>query len=91
MRSSRSAGYCASRAARSPRGPTASWKSSNGAVAARTISDAHVMEAVREIALSLDRHGRRKLTPEGLYGPEDDRIEYEQAHYAALNPEPQPV
>lgn len=45
-----------------------SWKSSNRAVAARTISDAHVMDAVREIAWSLDRHGRRKLTPEGLYG-----------------------
>ena len=45
-----------------------SWKSSNRAVAARTISDAHVMDAVREIAWSLDRHGRHKLTPEGLYG-----------------------
>ena len=45
-----------------------SWRSSDRAVAARTISDAHVMDAVRDIAWTLDQNGRRKLTPEGLYG-----------------------
>lgn len=37
-------------------------------VAARTITDAHVVDAVREVAWATDRHGQRKLTPEGLYG-----------------------
>ena len=37
-------------------------------VAARTVSDAHVLDAVREVAWTTDRHGRRRLTPEGLYG-----------------------
>jgi transposase InsO family protein len=45
-----------------------SWKTSGRAVAARTITDAQVMDAVRDIAWTLDQHGRRKLTPEGLYG-----------------------
>ena len=51
-------------AARTYRG----WKSSSRVVAARTISDAQVVDAVRGIAWTTDRHGRRKLTPEGLYG-----------------------
>jgi transposase InsO family protein len=45
-----------------------SWKTSGRAVAARTMTDAQVMDAVRDIAWTLDQHGRRKLTPEGLYG-----------------------
>lgn len=45
-----------------------SWKTSGRAVAARTITDAQVMDAVCDIAWTLDQHGRRKLTPEGLYG-----------------------
>jgi putative transposase len=36
--------------------------------AARTISDAQVLDAVRAAAWSLDDQGRRTLTPEGLYG-----------------------
>jgi len=44
------------------------WKRANRPVAARTISDAQVLDVVREVAWTLDREGRRKLTPEGLYG-----------------------
>ncbi len=36
--------------------------------AARTVSDATVMDAVRDLAWALDAHGRRRLAPEGLYG-----------------------
>ena len=46
------------------------WK--RGAVAARTFTDAHVVDAVRDAAWDtvIDAKGReyRKLTPEGLYG-----------------------
>jgi hypothetical protein len=35
---------------------------------ARNVTDAHVMDAVRDIAWTTDQHGRSKLTPEGLYG-----------------------
>jgi putative transposase len=45
-----------------------SWRSTSRVVAARTITDAQVVDAVREIAWSIDQHGRRRLTPEGLYG-----------------------
>lgn len=45
-----------------------SWKTGARSVAARTITDAHVVDAVRDIAWTLDQHGRRRLTPEGLYG-----------------------
>ncbi len=37
-------------------------------VAARTVSDARVVDAVRDIAWTTDAQGRRKLNPEGLYG-----------------------
>lgn len=37
-------------------------------VTARTVIDAQVMDAVRDVACATDHHGRRKLTPEGLYG-----------------------
>ncbi|WP_256933066.1 IS3 family transposase, partial [Rhodococcus sp. MH15] len=36
--------------------------------AARTVSDAHVIDAVREVVWNTDADGRRKMTPEGLYG-----------------------
>lgn len=45
-----------------------SWKQAGRTIAARTVSDAQVVDAVREIARATDQHGRRKLTPEGLYG-----------------------
>ena len=45
-----------------------SWRRAGRGVAARTVSDARVVDAVRDIAWTTDQHGRRKLTPEGLYG-----------------------
>lgn len=49
-----------------------SWKGTGRVVAVRTVSDAHVVDAVREIAWAtkVDADGvlMRKLTPEGLYG-----------------------
>lgn len=45
-----------------------SWKGAGRVVAARTMSDAQVVDAVREAAWTTDHHGRRRLTPEGLYG-----------------------
>ena len=36
--------------------------------AARTVSDAHVVDAVRDVVWNTDPDGRRKMTPEGLYG-----------------------
>ena len=45
-----------------------SWKDTNRPVAARTVSDAQVLDAVRDLAWRVDDQGRRKLTPEGLYG-----------------------
>ena len=45
-----------------------SWNRAGRAVATRTVSDAQVVDAVRDIAWTTDNQGRRKLTPEGLYG-----------------------
>ena len=45
-----------------------SWRQSSRPVAERTISEALVIDAVRDIAWRVDREGRRRLTPEGLYG-----------------------
>jgi len=45
-----------------------SWNLTGRAVAARTVADAQVVNAVRDIAWSTDAQGRRKLAPEGLYG-----------------------
>lgn len=42
------------------------WKTT--APSARTVSDAHAVEAVRETAWTTTTDGRRALTPEGLYG-----------------------
>lgn len=36
--------------------------------AARTLSDAQVVDAVRDAAWTTDPQGRRRLAPEGLYG-----------------------
>ncbi len=36
--------------------------------AARTVSDAHVINSVRSAVWRTDEDGRRKMTPEGLYG-----------------------
>ena len=48
------------------------WKHAGRVVAARTVSDAHVVDAVRDIAWTtkVDSDGVlvRKLSPEGLYG-----------------------
>ena len=48
-----------------------SWKQTGrepGRVAARTITDAHVMDAVRDTAWTSDHNGVRMMAPEGLYG-----------------------
>jgi putative transposase len=48
-----------------------SWKQTgrdSSRIAVRTITDAHVVEAVRTTAWSTNQHGVRKLAPEGLYG-----------------------
>ena len=45
------------------------WKAANRQVAARTITDAHVADAIRDIAWKpCPKTGKPKLTPEGLYG-----------------------
>jgi transposase InsO family protein len=45
-----------------------SWKQPDRAVAERTITDAIVIDLVRDLAWRVDEQGRRRLTPEGLYG-----------------------
>ncbi|MEJ7648252.1 MAG: IS3 family transposase [Nakamurella sp.] len=45
-----------------------SWHRTGRAVAARTITDATVVDAIRDSAWAAGRDGRRQLTPEGLYG-----------------------
>ena len=44
------------------------WRTAAGRVAARTVSDAVVYDAVRSAAWTTDAHGARVLAPEGLYG-----------------------
>ena len=39
-----------------------------GRVAARTVTDAQVVDLIGELAWTLDPYGRRRLAPEGLYG-----------------------
>ena len=75
MRSSRSAGSCQSRAARSPHGPAERKRalpSSSQVVADRTVSDAIVKSVVRDAAWTIDEHGPmagvRRLTPGGPTG-----------------------
>lgn len=42
------------------------WRTA--APAARTLTDALVCDAVRDAAWAVDHTGRRRMTPEGLYG-----------------------
>jgi transposase InsO family protein len=44
------------------------WKRGDRQLADRTITDAQVIDLVRELAWTTDADGHRKLTPEGLYG-----------------------
>jgi transposase InsO family protein len=44
------------------------WKRRNRPVAERTVSDAMVTDAVRDIAWTTNARGERVLAPEGLYG-----------------------
>jgi len=44
------------------------WAQPDRTIAARTVSDAAVEGAVRRLAWTVDEHGCRRLTPEGLYG-----------------------
>jgi putative transposase len=44
------------------------WSQPDRVVADRTISDAHVEDVVRSLAWTVGDDGRRRLTPEGLYG-----------------------
>ena len=44
------------------------WTRPGREVAARTLGDALVVDAVRDLAWTTDADGRRRLTPEGLYG-----------------------
>jgi putative transposase len=45
-----------------------SWKAPQRVVAARTVTDAVVLDAVRDAAWTLTAAGVRVMTPEGLYG-----------------------
>ncbi len=45
-----------------------SWRSARGRVADRTVTDAQVLDAVRDTAWTTDAAGQRRLAPEGLYG-----------------------
>jgi transposase InsO family protein len=42
------------------------WKKNTAA--ARTVNDARVVDVIRDIAWRVDETGRRRMTPEGLYG-----------------------
>jgi len=44
------------------------WRQASRQVATRTLSDAIVTDTVRDIAWTTGPDGRRKMTPEGLYG-----------------------
>lgn len=44
------------------------WSQPDRQVAARTHTDALVEDKVRDLAFKVDEQGRRRLTPEGLYG-----------------------
>ena len=44
------------------------WKRTGQVAAERTITDAQVVDAVRDIAWTTNPPGRRKLAPAGLYG-----------------------
>lgn len=44
------------------------WKQAGRPVAERTVTDAHIVDAVRDASWTTDDRGRRRMTPEGLYG-----------------------
>ena len=44
------------------------WKQRHRQIAARTVTDALVEGQIRSLAWTVDGDGRRRLTPEGLYG-----------------------
>lgn len=44
------------------------WREANQPVATRTVTDAVVVDSVRDIAWTTNAHGERVLAPEGLYG-----------------------
>lgn len=44
------------------------WKCADQRIADRTVTDAQVMNLVRDLAWTLDPEGVRRLAPEGLYG-----------------------
>jgi putative transposase len=44
------------------------WSQPAQPVAARTVTDSLVEDKVRELAWTIDEDGRRRLTPEGLWG-----------------------
>lgn len=44
------------------------WSQPARPIAVRTITDAMVEDKIRELAWTVDAHGVRRLTPEGLYG-----------------------
>ncbi|GAB3263583.1 hypothetical protein GCM10027425_28100 [Alteromonas gracilis] len=44
------------------------WSRAGRPVAVRTISDAQVIDHVRDLAWRIDHEGVRRMTPEGLYG-----------------------
>ena len=44
------------------------WKRPTKAVAARTLSDAVVQDKIRDTAWTIDAHGQRRMSAEGLYG-----------------------
>ena len=68
MRSSRSVGFCRNRGYQIAARIYRRGKHAGRRVAARTVSDAQVVDAVRDIASTTDTGGRRKLSPEGLHG-----------------------
>jgi transposase InsO family protein len=45
-----------------------SWRRGHRTVAARTVTDAQVLDKVKDLAWTVEDQGRRKMTPEGLYG-----------------------
>lgn len=45
-----------------------SWKAPGRKVADRTVTDAQVLDAIRDAVWKTDANGRRRMQPEGLYG-----------------------
>ncbi|MFN3600564.1 MAG: hypothetical protein ACK4UY_04145 [Dietzia sp.] len=62
------------------------WTSPMRAVAARTVSDAEVEHAVRELVWQPDDRGRQKMQPAGLYGRRKMLAEVRRAGLATASP-----